>query len=118
VAAVDAIERMGASGPLGGRLFTHEQYGGYLIYRLFPRVHVFVDGRYQLYGRSPIPDEMSEVMEAEPTWRAVLDRWKVDWVLVPRKAPAAHALAESPDWTRAYGDSTAVLFNRRPGAGS
>ena len=32
------------------RIFTHDQWGDYLIYRLYPQTKVFMDGRSDFYG--------------------------------------------------------------------
>ncbi len=35
---------------LGAHIFTFDQWGDYLIYRLYPRTRVFIDGRSDFYG--------------------------------------------------------------------
>ena len=34
------------------RVFTSDLWGGYMIYRLYPRTKVFVDGRSDMYGEA------------------------------------------------------------------
>src|SRR5204862_6693071 len=51
-----AVFPVGAAGFIehqnsGGRIFTKDQWGGYLIYRFAGHIKVFIDGRSDFYGR-------------------------------------------------------------------
>ena len=46
VAAVDYVEKRNLPGPL----LAPDDWGGYLIYRLYPGKKVVVDDRHDLYG--------------------------------------------------------------------
>jgi hypothetical protein len=37
-----------------GKGYSHDQFGGYLIYRLYPQYKVFVDGRGDFYRQGTV----------------------------------------------------------------
>jgi hypothetical protein len=112
VKAVDFVARERAAGRLHGHSFAHDQYGGYLIYRLYPGVRVFVDGRSDMYARGPVLNEMMAVDNLEPGWADVLDRHAVEWILAPAQNPLSLIAQASGRWFVAYGDATAQVLVR------
>jgi hypothetical protein len=106
---------------LGGhypeRIFVYYDWGGYAIWKLYPEYRVFVDGRADLYGDELLRQSIQTVVEIRTGWREVLDRWKVEAVLVPPSCALAQALLLDPNWQAAFHDSGAViLFRTRPAA--
>jgi hypothetical protein len=112
VAATDFVARERAAGRLRGNLFAHDQWGGYLIYRLYPDIRVFVDGRGDMYAHGTVLDEMVAVTDVEPAWSEVLDRRRVEWILTPPNAPLSSMARASGRWRIVYGDSTAQVLVR------
>jgi hypothetical protein len=107
--AVDAIETL----PSNDRLFNSYNWGGYLIWRLYPERLVFIDGRADLYG-DELFSEYLEVWKVDSTWSQILDRYQIGIVLCERQAPLATLLTESPSWDLVYDDEIASLFRRTP----
>jgi len=98
----------------GQRIFTHDEWGDYLIYKLSPRgFKVFVDGRSDFYG-GKFGQKYVDVMNVKFDWQQTLDRYGVDTILLPTDAPLAGALKESRRWRVAYDDGMAIVF--RPAA--
>jgi hypothetical protein len=96
------------------RVFTHDEWGDYLIYKLSPRgFKVFVDGRSDFYG-GKFGQDYIDVLNVKYTWQQTLDRYGVDTILMPTDAPLAGALKESRRWRVAYDDGMAIVF--RPAA--
>jgi hypothetical protein len=93
----------------GGAIFTHDEWGDYLIYRLYPRVHVFVDGRSDFYG-APFEERYVDVMNVRWGWEEHLRRYGVDTILLPPDAPLCGALKESGRWRVVYDDGVALIF--------
>src|SRR5215470_7189696 len=91
------------------RLFASWQWGGYLIYRLWPAVRVFDDGRTDFYGPGFV-EEGLHVGEARPDWAEILARYRVNGVLVPSDSPLVTVLRERADWKLVYSDRVALLF--------
>ena len=96
------------------RIFTHDEWGDYLIYKLSPRgFKVFVDGRSDFYG-GKFGQEYIDVLEVKYNWQETLDRYGVDTILLPCNAALTGALKESRRWRVAYDDGMAIVF--RPAA--
>ena len=108
-----------------GRMFNTYEYGGYLIWSLWPQQRVFIDGRalsetvFRDYGRIlHFADGVSGKSALD-----LLDQYGIDVILMNTFEPTtgivyalAPALAEATDspWKLVHADSTAVVFMRRP----
>jgi hypothetical protein len=106
VRAADFLEKQNT-----GRIFTKDQWGGYLIYRFNGRSKVFLDGRSDFYGQNLL-ETYAQVMEVKPGWNAVLNEYNVRSVLIPPDHALASALKLSPTWKQVYGDTVAAVFER------
>jgi hypothetical protein len=95
------------------RIFNHYDWGGYLIWRLFPSTRVFIDGRADLYGQQLL-DQFASTYQFKGDWQKALQRWGIDTVLVPADSALATGLRGSPGWSVAYEDSQAVILNAFP----
>jgi hypothetical protein len=96
------------------RILTSDVWGGYLIFRLFPRQRVFFDGRSDFYGPGVGADYLS-LFGADHRWPEVLDRYAFEVALLPLDWPLATALARDPGWRTVYRDEIAVVLVRQPG---
>jgi hypothetical protein len=93
-----------------GHVFNHYGYGGFLIEAGVP---TFIDGRGELYGGEFIKRYAEAVnLRGEEPFEQVLDRWKIDWTLLAKDAPANKLLAHLPGWHQAYSDEQATIFIR------
>ena len=92
-----------------GRVFTYDQWGDYLIYRLYPAHRVFVDGRSDFYGNS-FDDKVVDVLNVKYDWEKILSGFGVDTILMPPNAPLSGALKESSRWRVVYDDGIALVF--------
>jgi hypothetical protein len=111
VAAAGELEKNG----LFGGVFTEDLWGGYLIYREFPRGRVFIDGRSDFYG-AEFAGKYIKAMGAQLGWEQYLARYEVETVLVPPDAPLAGALRQSRAWRLVYDDGVALIFRLAPTA--
>ncbi|MBS1849315.1 MAG: hypothetical protein JST79_00105 [Acidobacteria bacterium] len=109
VLAASALSRQTA--PESIRLYANWQWGGYLIYRLWPSLKVFDDGRTDFYGPTFIQDGL-DVWDAKSNWSRILAQYDVNATLLPVDSALAAVLRERPDWTPVYQDQVAVLFER------
>ena len=108
-AALAAVRRMNPS----TRLLTTDLWGGYLIYRFYPDVRVFWDGRVDLYG-TPYNQAAVDTFMGGPKWKQTLAEHGITAALVPANLALASLLADSKDWQPVYRDKTAVLFQLSP----
>ena len=70
-------------------------WGGYLIYRLYPRVKVAVDDRHDFYGEAFLKSYL-KMMHAEPGWQDFLEQYRFGYVVIPKDSALANVLAETP----------------------
>jgi hypothetical protein len=101
--AIEAVRTPGA------RIFTSDQWGDYLIYRLYPEINVFVDGRSDFYGAAH-EQLCQDVWSVRYDWQNKLARFGVDTLLLPAETPLAGALKESGRWRVDYDDGVALVF--------
>jgi hypothetical protein len=94
-------------------MFNQYGWGGYLVDRFYPDEHrrVFIFGEAALMG-DPLLNQYEDVVSLRPDWKAVLDQYKVDYVVYNRGEALANVLATQPDWSLAYQDSVTVIYVR------
>ncbi|MBI3287142.1 MAG: hypothetical protein HYZ68_03755 [Chloroflexi bacterium] len=100
---------------LQGNLFNQYEWGGYLIWRLYPRQQVFIDGRADVYGDAYIESYL-DAFRLREDWRVPLERYDIDLVLINRHSALASHLETDPAWERVYSDPLAVIFVKREGS--
>jgi hypothetical protein len=105
-AAVASLQRDQSS-----RVFAHYDWGGYVLWKLYPTHRIFVDGRADLYG-DDLLKEFRAAIQLQNGWRDVLDGWKVETILVPPNCALAQALLIDPGWDATFSDSKSVVFRR------
>jgi len=104
---VAAVQRMHLDP--AARIFTYDQWGDYLIYSLYPKTKVFMDGRSDYYG-SEFNQKYLDVITVSYGWEKTLARFGVDTILMPPSTPLAGTLKESARWRVVYDDGVAVVF--------
>ena len=95
--------------PPSGPIFNHYDWGGYLVWKLYPATRVFIDGRADLYGEELL-NQFADTYQFKGAWRQNLRRWNIDTVLVPVGSALATGLRSAPGWRVAYKDSQAVIL--------
>jgi len=93
-------------------IFVYYDWGGYAIWKLYPEYRVFADGRADLYADDILRQSIKTVVELRTGWRDVLDRWKVEVVLVPPSSALAQALLLDANWHAKFSDSKAIVLLR------
>ena len=91
------------------RVFTNDEWGDYLIWRLYPAGRVFVDGRSDFYG-AEFENKYIDVLNVKDDWEKILGRFGVDTILLPPSAPLSGALKENSRWHVVYDDGVALIF--------
>lgn len=92
-------------------LFNSYDYGGYLIWRLYPQYRVYIDGRTDLYT-GPLLDHFLQIYEVNTDPAAALNQEGIRTVLVEPGSNLAGFLRTQKDWNRVYEDPVAVIFSR------
>lgn len=93
-----------------GVMFNNQPWGGYLDWYLVPEYRVFIDGRSGTFG-DEIINEYQKLMQLKPDWAEPLQRYDVNFALLPRDAPAEMFL-RAQGWKRIYADSLASILLR------
>jgi hypothetical protein len=109
---VQAAERLNGAQLAG--VFSTDQWSDYLIYRHYPNVRVYIDGRSDFYG-DKFADRYTDVVNAKWDWEKPLDQYQVHTVLLPVDLPVTTVLKQSSRWRVVYDDHTAILFERLTG---
>lgn len=109
VAATEFIARS----DLKGNPYAPDQFGGYLIYRLYPEIRVFVDGRSDFYRTGPLFDEYLRLATIKPDWAEILNRYDVRWLLLRRDEPLSIVARATGQWIDIYHDHTAQVLVRK-----
>jgi hypothetical protein len=107
VEAVSFLEKDPAREPV----LSPDSWGGYLIYRLYPRTLVAVDDRHDFYGEEFLKSYL-KMMQLQPGWEDFLREHGIRRALLPKGASLANMLAETPGWRVVYSDDVAVLFEQ------
>jgi hypothetical protein len=97
------------SHPPAGPIFNHYDWGGYLIWNLYPSTRVFIDGRTDLYGE-PLLHDFADLYQFHGPWQEILQRWRIQTVIVPPDSALATGLRSAPGWTVSYQDSQAIIL--------
>lgn len=101
----------------GGAIFSTDQQGGYLIWRLYPRFRPFIDTRLVLRSAEEYRQYLSVVDQPE-RFAALAAREHFSYVVLPVAYPDRYlgliaTLHSSPDWKLIFSDGSEVLFARR-----
>jgi len=104
-AAVDDLEKKAISEPI----LTPDYWGGYLIYRLYPKNKVVIDDRHDLYGEQVLASYL-KMVRPQAGWNEFLRDYKISCIIMPKNAGITAILKESPAWKSVYSDGVAVTF--------
>jgi len=101
-----------AGARLPALIMNHYNWGGYFIWRLYPEYKVYIDGRADVYGDSFMDQFASTYYVRGEKWRAGLEKWDVQTIVLPPDAPLITALSIEPGWKQVFSDSQAVVLTR------
>jgi hypothetical protein len=107
VGAVNFLEQSGVKAPV----LSMDYWGGYLIYRLYPRNRVVIDDRHDFYGQTYLKSYL-KLIHVETGWEEFCRVHDVAWLLLPRNAALSVVISETPGWKTVYSDDVAMVFTR------
>lgn len=110
-AAVAAYMPVGATDFLvanhvSGNMFNSYQYGGYLMFRLYPAQKVFIYGRTDIYKDDP--DDFigihDAILQGRPNWKTLFDRYDIEYVVCESSAALRQLLLQEGRFRLVYDD--------------
>lgn len=93
-----------------GNLLNNVNWGGYFEWQA-PEVREFVDTRVDIFVHEGVVADYMKATHVTDTF-AVLDKYRIRYVLMPTGDPISYLLARSPGWKQTYNDGKAVVFER------
>lgn len=99
------------SHPQNGNLFNEYDWGGYLIFALYPKYKVFIDGRMDIHMKTTIPDYL-KIMHYEKGWENVVKKHNMRLFLLRRDNILSRILQTNKNFSVLYKDKTSILFIR------
>jgi len=92
------------------RLFNMPEWGGYLNWRLNPKMRVFVDGRVELYP-SRVWQDYIRIARVDGDWAELLNQYQVDYlVLSMYRHTGLISAAHQAGLPRLFEDEKSILF--------
>ena len=96
-----------------GLMFNSYNWGGYLIWTLYPDKPVFIDGRTDLYAlNGSALQDYSQIHWVRPGWEEILERYDTGYVITEHTGLLDTMLAERPAWMVTHRDELAVIYQR------
>jgi hypothetical protein len=106
---VTLVERNAGRFADGTRVFSSDQWSDYLIYRLYPAVRIYFDGRSDYFG--PWRGKAyQQLMAGQSEAVSILSRENVRFALIPNDWALAGILRATAGWRVADSDELGVLF--------
>ncbi|HTW32803.1 MAG TPA: hypothetical protein VMD76_14070 [Candidatus Sulfotelmatobacter sp.] len=106
VQAVDFLEQNHLHGPI----LSPDYWGGYLIYRLYPKTQVVLDDRHDLYGSSFLASYL-ELLHVEHGGSEFLREHQPEVILWPQDSALANTLARGKGaWKVLYRDQLSIVL--------
>jgi hypothetical protein len=107
-AAVEFIRAENLPDPI----FNWYDWGGYMIWKLYPERRVYIDGRADVYGDA-FMEEFLRASRGQGDWRATLARYGVRTVIVKPDSPLSSLLQKEEGWSKVFEDSQAIVLTKR-----
>lgn len=96
---------------INGRILNSYNWGGYMIWNLYPQYKVYIDGRCDMYGAEFVTHYV-DIYFAKPGWEDSLEEEMIEYVLVEKGTYISAALQQTQEWLLMYEDDVSVLYGR------
>jgi hypothetical protein len=93
-------------------IFNAYEWGGYLIWRLYPEYRIFIDGRADVYGDDFIEQYLGGI-RGEQNIFVIMDKYDINTIIVPKDSRITTNIGGSPQWSVAYQDELAIIYIRK-----
>jgi hypothetical protein len=96
----------------GRPIFHHYNWGGWIVWHGWPKVHSFIDDRNEVHGEAHIREYFS-IIDAEAGWQQKIAKYDFVLICIPPHKPLAQQLAGRREWREIHRDEFAVVFQRQ-----
>ena len=90
-----------------GNMFNAFDWGGYILFHLWPEQKVFIESQGDLTGELTMKYE--KIVSLDEGWQEIFDEYDITWAIIPPGSSLAEELA-SQGWKPVYQDQTAVVL--------
>ena len=97
---------------VNGRIFNEYSWGGYMEWYA-PELKPLIDTRTDIFIYNGVFDDYLRATANDPSFH-ILDKYQIDYVLLPPQRSLIYLLKQSPAWRPVYTDKVATLFERVP----
>lgn len=104
VGAVDFVQSEQPPGPM----FNSYNWGGYVLWRLYPNYLSFVDGRTDLFDDEILSAYLA-AWSGQPSWKSLFETWGIRLAMIEPEAPLVSVL-KSNGWQVLYQDPVSVVL--------
>lgn len=98
---------------LSGNLLPRFEWGEYIIWTLYPKCRVGMDGRYETVYPHGYCREYFAFIFARPGWRDFLRGYPHDMILIQAGSKTRQLMKDEADWQEVYSDEGCVLFRKK-----
>jgi len=92
-------------------MFNSYNWGGYVLWRLWPAYPVYADGRTDVYAAAGgVLEEYVSIVTAQPDFQAKLAARNIGFIVIENGSPLDLFLRREAGWREAYRDEMAVIF--------
>jgi hypothetical protein len=95
--------------PQSGKMFNSFDWGGYILWRLWPEQLPFIDSQTDVRG--DVTKEYEKVLNLTDDWQSTLNKYNVSWAIIPQDWALTQAL-KTEGWTPLYQDNTAAILHK------
>lgn len=93
-----------------GNILTNFGFGSYVSYKLYPKVKIFTDGRYEEVYYPDLMMLLNKYYRLQPYWEEILDKYPPDIIIVEKYYPNASALLSRKDFKMVFEDKIYYLL--------
>lgn len=106
---VDAVQWL-EDHPQPGRMFNAFDWGGYILFHLWPEQQMFIESQTDTSGE--VTQMYEDIITLQSNWMTIFKRYNITWVIIPPNWNLGNELIKQ-GWETAYHDSTAVILVQR-----
>jgi hypothetical protein len=106
---VDAVRWL-RDNPQSGRMFNAFDWGGYLLFHMWPGQKVFIESQTDVSGE--VTNEYETVITLGEGWQDIIKKYDIAWAIIPPAWNLAKELSFQ-GWATVYQDRVAIILMKQ-----